>query len=218
MLTKALLAHAAGWDGVLNSYEAALKNSQNGRQFKEYTGRFLGYGPARLARVMSCTEERVTVLGFGQLDDGEGAIFSVPLPPFLSASNERRRLTITLAWLSPINSLRQAYRVGHLWFDPKNDIAPTRLFADHRAVQRGTLQHEVLEGDRATVFQDGEVITIKVSCRADADDILTPIPYGLAITLEGVDAVQQRLFPLPIYEEVRDRLPIRVPIQDAGSA
>ena len=146
VLTKALLAHGAGWEGALGSYEAALKNNQNGRQFKEYAGRFLGYGPARLARVMSCTEERVTVLGFGELEDGEGAVFSLPLPPCLSAVNERRRLTITLAWLSPVNSLRQAYRVAHLWFDPKNDIAPDRLFADHRAVQRGTLQHEVLEG------------------------------------------------------------------------
>ena len=217
VLTKALLAHSAGWDGAFDRYEAALKNSQNGRQFKEYAGRFLGYGPASLARVMSCTEERVTVLGFGQLDDGEGAVFSLPLPPCLSALNERRRLTITLAWLSPVNSLRQAYRVGHLWFDPKNDFAPHRLFADHRAVQRGTLQHEVLEGDRATVFQDGDTIAVRVNCRADAGDIPAPIRYGLAITLEVAEGVEQRVDLLPIYEEVRDRLAIRVPVQDAGS-
>ena len=43
-------------------------------------------------------------------------------------------------------------------------------------------------------------------------------PTSPRCTLEGVEAVQQRLFPLPIYEEVRHRLPIRVPIQDAGSA
>ena len=166
---------------------------------------------------MSCTEERVTVLGFGELEDGEGAVFSLPLPPCLSAVNERRRLTITLAWLSPVNSLRQAYRVAHLWFDPKNDIAPDRLFADHRAVQRGTLQHEVLEGDRATVFQDGDTISVRVNCRNDAGDILAPIRYGLAITLEVAEAVEQRVDPLPIYEEVRDRLAIRVQVHDAGS-
>ena len=217
VLTKALLAHGAGWGSALNRYEAALKNSQNGRYFKEYVGRFLGYGSASLGRVLSCTEERVTVLGFGKLDDGEGAVFSLPLPTCLSAINERRRLTITLAWLSPVKPFRQAYRVAHLWFDPKNAIAPDRIFADHRAAQRGTLQHEVLEGDRATVFPDGDAIAIKVSCRADAGDIPTPIRYGLAITLEVVEAVQQRLFSLPIYEEVRDRLAIRVPVHDAGS-
>ena len=217
VLTKALLAHGAGWESALSSYEAALKNRENSREFKEYVGRFLGYGSASLARVVSGTEERITVLGFGELEDGEGAVFSLPLPPCLSSVNERRRLTITLAWLSPVNSFRQAYRVAHLWFDPKNTISPTRLFADHDAVQRGALQHEVLEGDKATVFQDGDAITIKVNCRADAGDIPAPVRYGLAITLEAVEGAQQRLFPLPIYEEVRDRLAIRIPVQDASS-
>ena len=214
VLTKALLAHGAGWGDARKSYEAALKNPQNSRTFKEYLGRLLGYGTVDLTKVMKCTDQRVTVLGFGKLDDGEGAVFTLPLPPCLSAVSDRRRLTITLAWLSPINSSRKAYRVAHLWFDPKNKITPDRLFADFRAVQRGTLQHEVLEGHKATVFQDGDNMTIKVNCRADADDISAPIPYGLVITLE---AVEQRLLRLPIYEEIRDRLAVRVPIQDAGS-
>ncbi len=216
VLTKALLAHGAGWDSALSSYETALKSSENSKEFKEYVGRFLGYGSANLARVLSGTEERVTVIGFGELDDGEGAIFSLPLPPCLSSVSERRRLTVTLAWLSPVNSLRQTYRVAHLWFDPKNAIAPSRLFADHAAVQRGALQHEVLEGDKATVFQDGDAISIKVSCRADASEIPSPVRYGLAITLEMVEEAQQRLYPLPIYEEVRDRLAIRIPVQDGS--
>ena len=217
VLTKALLVHSAGWDGALGSYEQALKNSQNGRQFKEYVGRFLGYGPASLAKVIRCTEERVTVLGFGELDDGEGAVFLLPLPPCLSAASDRRRLTITLAWLSPVNSLRQSYRVAHLWFDPKNDIAPGRLFADHRSVQRGTLQHEVLHGDRATVFQDGDCMAVKANCRADAGDLPAPIRFGLAITLEVTEGVEQRTAILPIYQEVRDRLAIRVPVRNGGS-
>ena len=216
VLTNALLVHSAGWERALSSYETALKNSENSKEFKEYVGRFLGYGAANLARVLSGTEERVTVLGFGELDDGEGAVFSLPLPPCLSSVSERRRLTITLAWLSPVNSFRQSYRVAHLWFDPKNTIAPKRLFADHHAAQRGTLQHEVLEGDKATVFQDGHAITIKVSCRADAGEIPAPVRYGLAITLEMVEEEQQRLHLLPIYEEVRDRLAIRVPVREVG--
>ena len=212
VLTKALLAHGSVWTDAMAKYGAALKTPENSRTFREYLARFLGYGWGDLERVMSCTEERVTVLGFGELDDGEGAVFNFPLPPSLSAINERRRLTITLAWLSPVNSMRQAYRVAHLWFDPKNEIAPDRLFADHRAVQRGTLQHEVLEGSKATVFQDGDNISIQVNCRADAGDIPTPVRYGLAITLEMVEDVQQRFLNFSIYEEVRDRLAIRVPV------
>ena len=75
----------------------------------------------------------------------------------------------------------------------------------------------MLEGDQVTVLQDGDTIAVKVNCRADAGDIPTPIRYGLAITLEVAEGVEQRTEILPIYEEVRDRLAIRVPIQDAGS-
>lgn len=217
VLTKALLAHSSAWSSALSTYENALKNAANRRTFREYVGRFLGYGEASIDKVMSCTEERVTVLGYGELDDGEGAVFSLPLPPSLSAIGDRRRLTITLAWLSPINSRRQAYRVAHLWFDSRNIIAPSRLFADHRAVQRGTLQHEVLEGDRAEVFQDGASVPIQVNCRSDAGDIRDPIRYGLAITLEIVDNIPQRITPLPIYEEIRDRLAVRARIQGTSS-
>ena len=162
---------------------------------------------------MGCTEERITVVGFGKLDDGEGHVFSLPLPPCLSGVGDARRLTITLAWLSPVNPSRRGYRVAQLWFDPRNTVAPDRQFADHRAVQRGTAQHEVLVGERATVFQDGEAIAIQVSCRADAGEVPAPIPYGLAISLEMVEGVQPRLMPYPVYHEVRERLAIRVPVQ-----
>lgn len=214
VLAKALMAHGASWDGALDRLESHLKNHENSRNFKEYVGRFIGYGLVDLARVMTCTEERVTVLGFGKLDDGEGAEFAFPLPPSLSEGQHRRRLTVTLAWLSPVNVTRLKYRVAHLWFGAKNTVATKRLFADFRAVQRGTLQHEVFEGDRATVFQDGDSVTVKVNCRADAGDVPEPIRYGLAVTLEIAASVPARLVQIPIYQEVRDRLAVRVPIRD----
>ena len=212
VLIKALLVHGADWADAKSRYEFALKNPQNSRDIKAYLGRFLGYGSANLPNVMACTKQRVTVLGFGELGDGEGAEFILPLPPSLSAVNERRSLTITLAWLSPLNSTRQNYRVAHLWFVPKYEIVPDRVCADHDAVQRGTVQHEVLEGARAVAFQDGDSITIKVNCRADAGDISASIGYGLAVTLEVAEEID-----IPIYQEVRDRLAIRVPVQGARS-
>jgi len=208
VLVKALLVHGATWAESEDRYETALKTPENSRTFKEYLGRFLGYGSTDIGRVMNCTEQRVTVLGFGALDHDEASIFQLPLPPSLSAQTTRRRLTITLAWLSPTNGARQSYRVAHLWFDAKNDLASTRQFADNRAVQRGTVQHEVFEGCRAD-FQDGDAIKIRVNCRADAGDILAPIPYGLAVTLE---VTENSLLPVSIYEEVRERLAVRVPV------
>ncbi len=208
VLLKALLAHGAKWGEAGSVYESILKNTQNSRTFAEYVGRFLGYGPAEVTRVMACTDQRVTVLGYGALEDGQGQEFLLPLPPSLSAITDWRRLTVTLAWVTPVNQARQNYRIAHLWFHPKYALTPQHLDADRHAVQRGTLQHEVLEGASAVDFQDGDNIIIKISCRSDAGDIPDPIRYGLVVTLEVAEGIG-----LPIYQEVRDRLrvPVRVP-------
>ena len=208
VLMKTLLAHGASWAGAQGRYETALKNAQNSKTFREYLGRFLGYGLVDVGKVGTCSKQRVTILGFGELGDGEGDDFTFPLPVSLSAVAERRRLTITLGWLSPINAARQSNRVAHLWFNPKNGIAPSRQFADHRAVQRGTLQHEVLEGEDATVFKDGESISLRVNCRGDAGDVVTAVRYGLAMTLEVAEGVD-----IAVYQEVRDRLRVAVDVQ-----
>ena len=212
VLVKALLVHGADWGYAQTLYSSILKTADNRRPSKDHLGRFLGYGSADLAKVMTCTAQRVTVLGFGKLDNGEGAVFKLPLPPSLLAKAVSRRLTITLAWLSPTKGTRQSYRVAHLWFNPKNDLAPDRMYADHRAAQRGTVQHEVLKGKGALAFQDGEAIEIKVNCRAEAGDIPGPIRYGLAVTLEVAEGLD-----IPIYQEVRNHLAVRVPIQDVGA-
>jgi hypothetical protein len=212
VLLKTLLVHGADWAGAKKLYESIFFDPQNRRSSKEYIGRFLGYGMANFSKVMVCTDQRVTVLGMGELEDQEAHEFQLPLPPSLSAVTERRRLIISLAWLSPVNCVRQNYRVAHLWFDPKNNLAPARICADHRAVTRGTVQHEVLEGVEAVDFQDGDMITIKVSCRADAGDIPNPVRYALAVTLEVAEGIA-----IPIYLEVRDRLRVRIPVTGGGA-
>ena len=213
VLLKTLLVHGANWGNAWDLYRQVLLNGQNSRRFREYVGRFLGYGSTDLTRVVACTGQRVTVLGIGSPGDGDGDEFMFPLPPSLSAITERRLLTITLAWLTPVRSTRQNYRVAQLWFNPtqRNTIAPRRLYANHQAVMRGTVQHEVLEGDSAVPFQDGDAIGIKVNCRADAGTIDEPIRYGLAVTLEVPESLT-----IPIYEEVRQRLAVPVPVPGAS--
>ena len=207
VLLKALLAHGANWGDALPVYESTLKQPTNSKRFRDYVARFLGYGSAEVNRVISANQQRATVVGVGALMDGEADEFRLPLPPSLSAVTEKRKLTVTLAWFSPINSANQEYRVAKLWFNASNGIAPGRKNADHDAVQRGTLQHEVLEGEDVYVFQDGEDLSIKVNCRKDAGPIIEPVNYGLAVTLEVAEGID-----LPIYEEIRDRLAVPIPI------
>ena len=74
----------------------------------------------------------------------------------------------------------------------------SRQQADWRAVKRGTLQHEILEGEEADVFVNDANLEIQVSCRADAGTLEDEAPYALAITLEIAEALG-----VDIYDEVR---------------
>jgi hypothetical protein len=70
-------------------------------------------------------------------------------------------------------------------------------------VQRGTLQHEVFEGEKVSAFVDGDAIIVHVSFRKDAGPLTESIPYALAITLEVDPSIGE------IYDEIRDRIQIR---------
>lgn len=210
-LLKAMLVHGCSWGDIGSRISEVLRTPENGRQLSGLISRWMGYGVPQVDRVLDCTEQRATLLGFGQLSDGEAHVFSLPLPPSLGSRSEWRRLTVTLAWLSPISANTQKYRTASLWFETnKNGLAPTRSDADWRAVRRGTVQHEVFEGQRAEPFIDGDVIEIKVNCREDAGKIQSPVGYGLAVSLEVAEGVD-----IAIYNEIRTRIAPAIQIQQA---
>lgn len=208
-LLKAMLVHGCSWGEIGSLISDVLRTAENGRQLSGLVSRWMGYGMPKIDRVLDCTEQRMTLLGFGQLSDSEAHIFRLPLPPSLSSRPEWRRLTVTLAWLSPISARTQKYRTASLWFEMNNNsLAPTRRDADWQAVRRGTVQHEVFEGQRAEPFIDGDVIEIKVNCREDAAKIQNPIAYGLAVSLEVGENVN-----IAVYDEIRARIAPAIQIQ-----
>ena len=199
---KALLVHSASWGDAGQVLDQILRTRQISRQFKEYVTRLLGYGGIEPERVRECTQHRVTALGGGQLQAEQAHVHRFPLPPGLSGQRGWRRLTITLAWLTPINTAHQSWRRADLWFTPPTDpLQIKRQQAEWRAVQRGTVQHEVLEGNRAAAFVDGDSLEIRVSCRPDAGALEDTVPYALATTLEVAEEIG-----VDIYDEVRVRV------------
>jgi len=210
-LVKGLLVHGARWGATRNLLEVLLAGEDgSGPPERLALGRFLGYGFPSGDVLQGCHDQRATLCGWNELGDGEGHVYRIPLPPSLNGVRAWRRLTVTLAWLTPINPLDRRYRRAHLWFDPKassEDIDSTKLLkvarceADGRATRRGTVQHEVLEGERAAGFADDDELVLKVSCRADAGDLDESVPYALVVSLEVAPALQ-----VPVYEELRVRL------------
>lgn len=212
-LLKAMVVHGCSWGEAGIRLKSILGEFGNRHQVRNRITQWLGYGASDFSKVRDCSDQRVTLLGFGQLKGEEAGVFHLPLPPSLGSCHEKRRLTVTLAWLSPIAPSTQKYRVASLWFDVNTNILGlTRKDADVKAVQRGTVQHEVFEGEQALPLIDGDTLEIKVNCREDAGKIETPIAYGLVVSLEVAEGVD-----IPIYDEIRTRIAPTVMIRSEGN-
>lgn len=202
VVIKTLLAHGASWGDLgqaLHRHFGAIKNHD---KRKEQITRLLGFGRLNVDDVTECSPTRVTAIGAGEIAKDEGAEHRFPLPPSLSGKRGLRRLRVTLAWFTPVNPLSHRWRQAQLWFEtPQSKLVVNRVGPDWQAVQRGTLQHEVLEEEAAAVFVDGDDIVVRVSCREDAPGLQGKVPYALAVTLEVADSIG-----IDIYSEVRERV------------
>lgn len=208
VLMKALLVHGAKQgDAGKQHIEQALKDERNSRQFKQVITRYLGYGAVDIERVLTCTAQRATVLGCGEIRENEVHEYAFPIPPGFSSQKIWRRLVVTLAWMTPINPDHRNLREAKLTLEPGGGSWSSQVLrlerqdGDHNQVERGTVQHEVLEGrNQIQAFEDGENLRIRVICKKDATARLdVVIPYGLAVTLEAKEDI-------PIYQQVRSRI------------
>lgn len=219
LMVKAMTVHGCSWDGIEENIERFLPDGLDGRAIKGIKRQWLGYGYPDFDKSLVCNSQRVTVLGYGDLRNEEAHVYRMPLPPSLASKNVKRRLTVTLSWMSDVAPQTQRYRKAKLWVEilENQRIAETRTdLADAWAPRRGTLQHEVFESNVPFPFEDGDCLSIKINCANDAGEIENSIKYAIAVTLElgeGVDV--DLLNKINIYQEVRDRL--RVPIRIANN-
>ena len=215
VLIKTLLVHGAQHDSQAEkALTESLKTLKNSRRFKEVVARYIGYGAVNIDRVLGCTEQRGTVLGCGAIREDQVHEYRFPLPLDLSESKVWRRMVVTLAWFSPINPDHRNLREAKLAFQPcekwrELPLKLNRVDLDHDQVLRGTVQHEILEGDsQISAYEEDGHILLHVTCKADATDNLDQaIPYGLAVTLEVAEGVG-----IQIYEQIRARIKPQVAI------
>lgn len=212
VLIKSLLVHSAGWGKGSEKLLEIVKNQPGvaNKTIRRNTLPYLGYGNIDPERILYCTDKRVTLLGYGALSKGNAHLYSFPLPTAISQKQIKKRLTVTLSYHSPLNFKTRKYRSAHLYFDnPKRNghLELKRLSYDFNAAQSGTVQHDIMEGDKADVFVDGDSLNIKINCREDASKLGhgTFVKYGLAVTLEIAENVD-----VQIYEEIQQRLRTRI--------
>ena len=223
VILKAMLVHGATWGNWETFIDRVFAGTDNGLErwwrIKRACAQFFGYGIADFERATICTDQRVIVLGCGDLTADKAHIYRVPLPPALNAQRIQRKLTITLAWLTPVNPRHRNYCSADLWFDPpETQLQVKRRDANHKMVKQGTVQHEVLEGDAAVPIADDDTLAIQVNCRADAtSNLAVQIPYALMVSLETA-----RPLAVSVYEQVkvaleriRAGLPVRARVRPA---
>ena len=209
--TKALLVNSASWEGGDGLVGDVLDARDKGDQ-KRKASRLLGYGAIRPARIGAGTAERITLIATGLLS-GEGSrLVSVPMPKSLNAAPVWRRASISLAWFSPVNARDRRYRNARVWFEVENssDLNLTLQQADHLTVQRGTIQHEILEGSRPTIVSDQTDLIIRVSCMAGNSVKVGTTPYAVAVTFETAVGSQ-----IPVYTEIAAALRARAAVRGA---
>ena len=70
------------------------------------------------------------------------------------------------------------------------------------------MQHEVLRGQLATPYMDGDVLIFKVNCKAGAGKLEGAARFALCVSLEVAEGVR-----LPIYEEIAARIQVTTEVQ-----
>lgn len=220
LLLKALLVHSARWSNKGEMLDAFFEPQGLGSHSarRDDITRLLGYGVPDIPRVLDCTDNRATLVGYGQIGAGEGLLYRIPLPEDLDGVRALRALTVTLAWFSPVNPRHQGYRMAALDVSPATEekywLVPDRLLQPtDKAVARGTLFHERRQGEAAIVFVDDGHLLLRVSCRSTAGALDEQVPYALAVSFEvGVDT------GIAVYDAVRTRLDARVQAVAAPAA
>lgn len=206
LLIKAMLVHGASWSNN-NTIANALEIPEN-RIF-----RWLGNGVPDISRVMECAKNRMTLIGYGSLQKAKAHVYQLPVPLNFASERYFRKLTVTLAYFSPITPSKQKYRSAHLWFNiENNELVPQRVNTDHKAVQRGTVQHESFYGEKAVAWNPNNSISIKVNCREDAETKIPDVEYAVLVSFELAEEICEKL-DIDVYESISMKIRELVPIQ-----
>lgn len=211
VVTKALLVHTAQWNGNEDMLKDICGPGDKRRHVEraENSARFIGFGTPIILHSLECAPNRATLVGFGSLLADTAHSYQIPLPGCLERVTDPRRLTVTVAWFSPIKSGHQSYRCARLEAAPIRQplevlgVERTKGQPADASVKRGTVFHERFDGAAAVPFVDDGFLALRVWCKEDSgigEDV--SIRYGIAVTIEaGVT--------LPIYEEIQTKLRIR---------
>ncbi len=209
VLIKAMLVHGASWNALGSTFKCMLGLS--GHNTKRILHKYLGYGEPDIDMVKECTKDRITFFGYGEFSKEGAFIYQIPVPFDFHESKLFRRLTVTLAYLSPVNSGSGKYRNKKLWFSvqQKKTLFEESVMYDHYMIVKGTLQHQVFSGKCVQAWRNGRAIDIKINATGwDSNRDCSTVRYALFATFGlapncGVDVYQEVLNKIAVKPVTR---------------
>ena len=201
--TKALVAHTARVPEDLRCHDGLRPYAH-------------GYGASIRHLAEGCEPHEASILYVGTLGANEQSALAFPIPDGLQQAGIKR-VTATLAWLSPVNWRHRQYRRAALDFSKPTGFTDlgTSLDVNSDRSKRGTLQHAVWEVNRAIGVGSGSNINLTVHCKEQAGG-LQGERVDFAVTLSlwvapelGVDVYTQ------VEQQIAARVTVRAGAQPA---
>lgn len=208
LVVKTLLVHSAMWTDPWGLVAKLSGGASHWTQERSAFAQILGFGEANPERALSSAENRALLVGAGRLRNDQGHVYSLPIPDEIRGEQYKRRLVVTVGWLSPINVRHREYRRAGIYLDlPNVTLHGAARDADDKLSGRGTIQHRVFEEEVRRVFDEQAVQEIKVNCKEYAGGLESEVPYALAVTLEVADPLG-----INIYDPIRTRLRVKAAV------
>ena len=217
LLVRALLAHACSWGDWWAKLGPDLPVGLDRRRLTP----LLGYGRIDPERSRGAVNRAVVIAG-NSIGMDERHSYYLPLPPSIRSKAEWHRVSITLAYWAPVTHGLKRYRASKVFFTTSNAktisklVGGDRIDAYYRAVVRGSLQHEVIEGDKSLGFFGDATFPIHVECMKDGQNNsgqTSRIRYALVASIETAaetsatvhDEVRAGLLRLHAQTQARQR-------------
>ena len=194
--TKAFVGHAARVPSDL-LVDPALRHAAH------------GYGALARELAQGCESNEAVVLYVGDIGEDESRRLSLPLPDGLQARG-LKRVTATLAWLSPINWRHRQYRRAALEFSQPRGFADlgTALGAVGDKPKRGTLQHVEWEISRTVGVGQGSDLELTVNCKGQAGGLQGQrVDFAVVLSLWVAPELN-----VDVYTQVRQQVAARVAV------
>ena len=221
LLVRALLAHACSWGDWWAELGPDLPVGLDRRRLTP----LLGYGRIDPERSRGAVNRAVVIAG-NSIGVDERHSYDLPLPPSIRSKAEWHRVSITLAYWAPVTHGLKRYRASKVFFTtPKVKevsklVGGKRVDAEHSAVMRGSLQHEVIEGNKSLGFFGNATFPIHVECMKDGQNSsgqTSRIRYALVASIETAaetsttvhDEVRAGLLRLHAQTQARQRSQVR---------